>query len=312
MLGYGITRLEIGVQSLRDAVLSRTNRGHTVEDTARAFQVARDAGLKVTAHMMPGLPDATPEGDLEDLRRLFEDEAFRPDMSKMYPTLVVPGTALSRQYDRGLYEPYSLETVVELLSEMKRFVPPWHRIMRIQREIPAKEIAGGVRDGNLRQLVLERAREKGFECRCIRCREVVLREPEDHATGDSLEYSEERYRASGGEEVFGSYELCRSRVIAAFVRMRVPSPGAHRREMKRSAVIRELRVYGRVVQVGKKESRAWQHRGLGASLLRRMEKTASEEFDSEKLLVTSAVGTRNYYRKMGYEREGAYMSRPIS
>ena len=311
MLSYGITRLEIGVQTLRDDVLTRSNRGHTVEDTVRAFKVARDAGLKVTAHMMPGLPGATPETDLEDLRRIFEDEAFRPDMSKMYPTLVVPGTALSRQFDSGLYEPYSLETVVELLSEMKRFVPAWHRIMRIQREIPSDEIEGGVRAGNLRELVLSRAREKNHPCGCIRCREVVLRTPEAMTKEDSLRYNEHRYRASGGDEVFGSYEFARSGVIAAFVRMRAPSAGAHRPEMRRAAVVRELRVYGRTVRVGHRQSLAWQHRGLGADLMQRMEKQAAEEYNAKTLLVTSAVGTRNYYRKLSYERVGPYMGRPL-
>ncbi|MDG6964253.1 MAG: tRNA uridine(34) 5-carboxymethylaminomethyl modification radical SAM/GNAT enzyme Elp3 [Nitrososphaerota archaeon] len=311
MLRHGITRVEIGVQSLRPEVLLRSNRGHTVEDSAKAFQVARDAGLKVTAHMMPGLPGATPEGDLEDLRRIFEDEAFRPDMSKLYPTLVVPGTALAKQFNAGLYKPYPLETVVELLSDMKGFVPPWHRIMRIQREIPAAEIEGGVRDGNLRQLVLQRAREKGITCRCIRCREVLLRDPEALGRDDALAYREVRYNASGGEEVFGSLEFERSGTIAAFVRMRVPSPLAHRGEMKGGAVVRELRVYGVVVGIGKKEDAAWQHRGLGASLLERMEEAASSEFGVRKLLVISAVGTRGYYRRLGYEREGPYMAKGL-
>jgi elongator complex protein 3 len=312
MLSYGITRLEIGVQSLRDQVLSRSNRGHTVEDSARAFQVARDAGLKVTAHMMPGLPGATPDQDLEDLRRLFGDEAFRPDMSKLYPTLVVSGTSLARQFESGLYEPYSTEDVVEILSEMKGFVPSWHRIMRIQREIPAQEIEGGVRDGNLRQLVLERAKEKGWGCRCIRCREVILRGPEALSHLDSLEYRELRYRASGGDEVFGSYEFEHSGLISAFVRLRVPSSAAHRPEMMNAAVIRELRVYGKVVAVGQREEAAWQHRGLGATLMRRMERTAREDFGARRLLVTSAVGTRNYYRKLGYERDGPYMGRDLA
>jgi len=311
MLSFGITRLEIGVQSLRNATLSRSNRGHTVEDTLNAFRVARDAGLKVTAHMMPGLPGATPEEDLEDLRRLFEEEAFRPDMSKLYPTLVVPGTSLSRQFKRGKYQPYSLETVVELLSDMKRFVPVWHRIMRIQREIPANEIEGGVRAGNLRQLVLGRAREKGYNCSCIRCREVLLREPDAMSKEDSLKYREQRYTASDGDEVFGSYEFARSGVISAFVRMRAPSAMAHRPEMRGSAVVRELRVYGRTVRVGYRQSDAWQHRGLGADLMRRMERVAMEDFDAKGLLVTSAVGTRNYYRKLGYERAGPYMGRSL-
>jgi len=311
MLSYGITRLEVGVQSLRDNVLARSNRGHTVEDSIRALQAARDAGLKVTVHMMPGLPGATPDEDLADLRRLFVDEDFRPDMSKLYPTLVVPGTSLARQFEQGLFRPYDLETVVDLLSEMKKFVPPWHRIMRIQREIPAKEIEGGVSNGNLRQLVLQRAKEKGFSCGCIRCREVVLRDPETFGTDDSLEYEELRYSASGGQEVFGSYVFKRSRIIAGFVRMRLPSERAHRPEMRRAAVVRELRVYGKAVEVGRRERAAWQHRGLGASLLARVERTASDEFGAKKLLVTSAVGTRNYYRKLGYERAGPYMAKAL-
>ena len=312
MLSYGITRLEIGVQSLRDRVLAESNRGHTVEDSARAFQVARDAGLKVTAHMMPGLPGASPEGDLEDLARLFEDEAFRPDMSKLYPTLVVPGTALARLFDAGRYEPYGVETVVELLSEMKRHVPPWHRIMRIQREIPADEIRGGVKDGNLRQLVLQRAKEKGFSCRCIRCREVALLTPDDLGKDDTLRYAEQRYAASGGEEVFGSFEFVRSGMIAGFARLRLPSPSAHRKEAAGAAIVRELRVYGRAVGVGESPGSAWQHRGLGASLMAKMERAAKDDFGAKALLVTSAVGTREYYRRLGFERLGPYMAKKLA
>ena len=311
MLSYGITRLEIGVQSLRDQLLERSNRGHTSEDSRRAFQVARDAGLKVTAHMMPGLPGATPEEDLEDLRTMFDDESLRPDMSKLYPTLVVPGTSLARQFEAGLYEPYSVEAVVELLSEMKRFVPRWHRIMRIQREIPADEIRGGVQAGNLRQLVLRRAAEKGISCQCIRCREVALRAPGAFDSEDELAYRELRYSASGGVELFGSYESAISGVIAGFVRLRLPSSEAHRPEIGRGAIVRELRVYGRAVGVGRRLGSAWQHRGLGEALMAAAEKTASEEFDANRLLVTSAVGTRGYYRRLGYGREGPYMAKRL-
>jgi len=311
MLSFGITRLEIGVQSLRNATLSRSNRGHTVEDTLNAFRVARDAGLKVAAHMMPGLPGATPEEDLEDLRMLFERDDLRPDMMKLYPTLVIPGTALAKQFEAGLYRPYDLRTVVELLSDMKRFVPRWHRIMRIQREIPAGEISGGVKNGNLRELVLARAEEKGWKCSCIRCREVALSEPSAMAEEDALAYREERYSASGGLEVFGSFEYERSGKIAGFVRLRVPSEGAHRSEMASSAVVRELRVYGRQVELGGRSESAWQHRGLGASLMESAERLSGEEFDAKRVLVTSAVGTRNYYRKLGYERLGPYMAKRL-
>src|SRR5713226_6667217 len=160
--------------------------------------------------MMPGLPGADPRGDLEDLKRLFSDEAFRPDMMKVYPTLVVAGTSLARQFEAGRYTPYDLETTVELLSEMKRFVPRWHRIMRIQREIPSHEILGGVRSGNLRELVLRRVREKGFCCNCIRCREVALMDAEKLSAADDLILQRDEYRASEGEEVFCSYEYRRS------------------------------------------------------------------------------------------------------
>jgi elongator complex protein 3 len=311
MLSYGVTRLEIGVQSLRDRTLALSNRGHTVEDAVNAIRVARDSGLKVGVHMMPGLPGATPEEDLQDLRRLFEDEDFRPDMMKVYPTLVVPGTALSRMADAGLYAPYDLETVVELLSEMKRHVPRWHRIMRIQREIPAHEISGGVKNGNLRELVLRRAREKGFSCRCIRCREVALDSPQSNEIDGEIRYVEESYAASGGTEVFGSYEYSRTGRLVSFVRMRAPSERAHRREMEGSCVVRELRVYGRLVPVGERDESGWQHRGLGSSLMSRMEKLARERFGAKRLLVTSAVGTRQYYRRLGYERVGPYMGRSL-
>jgi elongator complex protein 3 len=311
MLSYGVTRLEIGVQSLRNSTLKFSNRGHTVEDTKAAFQVARDAGLKVTAHMMPGLPGASPEEDLADMRRLFEDESFRPDMMKVYPTLVVPGTALEKQFHSGLYEPYDVDTVVELLSEVKRFVPRWHRIMRIQREIPAHEITAGVRNGNLREFVLARAGQKGFSCQCIRCREVALSDPSDMDVEDELTMSRETYQASGGTEVFCSYDYRRNGKIAGFARMRVPSGAAHREEMRDSAVIRELRVYGRLVGIGEWKANAWQHRGLGMSLLGEMEKQAREDFGFSRMLVTSAVGTRNYYRRLGYERSGPYMAKRL-
>jgi len=311
MLSYGVTRLEIGVQSLHDGPLRASNRGHTVQDSAEAFQVARDAGLKICAHMMPGLPESNPRLDLEDMERLFEDESFRPDMSKLYPTLVVRDTALAKMTEAGLYRPYSLEQVVDLLAEMKRHVPRWHRIMRIMREIPEEDIVAGGKAGNLRELVLGRVRELGFSCGCIRCREVALDSPPEGSDSEP-ELIAQEYGASGGVEVFASFEYPASAKIAGFVRMRSPSPLAHRKEMEGACVVRELKVYGRVVSVGRRNRDAWQHRGLGSALLGEMEKVARERFGATRLLVTSAVGTRNYYRRFGYERLGPYMSKPLA
>ena len=311
LLSYGVTKVEIGVQALRDEILKLSNRGHSVEDTLDAFQAARDAGLKVAAHMMPGLPGSNPDDDLADLLRLFTDESLRPDMMKLYPTTVVRGTALAKMCDAGLYQPFDLETVVSLIAEMKRHVPPWHRIMRIQREIPENDITAGNKAGNLRELVLARVKENGHACGCIRCREVAMDSPSDSEEADDhLVLRQERYTASGGTEVFGTYEYERTGKLAGFVRMRAPSPEAHRVELKGQAcIVRELKVYGRVVSVGSRDKEAFQHRGLGRSLLEAMEKEAREEFDARTLLVMSAVGTRNYYRKFGYERSGPYMAR---
>ena len=311
LLSYGVTKVEIGVQSLRDEILKRSNRGHTVEDTLDAFQAARDAGLKVAAHMMPGLPGSDPEADLADLLRLFQDEALRPDMMKLYPTVVVEGTALAMMCEAGLYEPYDLETVVDLIAEMKRHVPRWHRIMRIQREIPENDVVAGSKAGNLRELVLRRVKERGFSCGCIRCREVALDLPSD-LLGDELALRSESYPASGGTEVFSWYEFAGAGKLAGFVRMRAPSDEAHRPEMRGACVVRELKVYGRVVPVGARSETGFQHRGLGSSLLGEMEREARERFDARTLLVTSAVGTRDYYRRFGYERVGPYMGKRLA
>jgi len=310
MLSYGVTRLEIGVQSLHDGPLKASNRGHTVQDSIDAFQVARDAGLKICAHMMPGLPESNPAFDLEDMRRLFDDESFRPDMMKLYPTLVVRDTALAKWTEAGLYRPYGLEEVVALLAEMKRYVPRWHRIMRIMREIPEKDIRGGADAGNLRELVLRRVKELGYVCNCIRCREVAMETPLDGGPSEP-ELVTEDYTASGGVEVFASFEYPETKKIAGFIRMRSPSGSAHRKEMEGSCVVRELKVYGRVVSVGNKNADAWQHRGMGTALLAEMERVARDRFGARRLLVTSAVGTRNYYRKFGYEPLGPYMSKPL-
>jgi elongator complex protein 3 len=311
MLRYGVTRVEIGIQSLNDDVLRFCNRGHSVQDTVKAIQVARDSGMKICVHMMPGLPKSNPEQDLSDLRRLFSDESFMPDMMKIYPTLVVEGTALERMFRRGIYRPYDEETVIEILSEMKKYVPRWHRIMRIQREIPSYEIEGGVKKGNLRELVLLRLKEKGYSCNCIRCREISLKTPESIFSDDELEFRKQKYIASGGTEVFVSAEFKKSDFIAAFGRLRYPSEKVHRTEIKNSCIVRELRVYGRVVAIGRRNNSAWQHRGLGSSIMKEMEKIAREDFDVKKVVVISAVGTRNYYRRLGYERDGPYMSKTI-
>ena len=307
MLELGVTRVEIGVQSLRDNVYKLVNRGHTLEDVINAFRIARDAGYKIVAHMMPGLPGSSPEKDIEDFRRLFEDDAFKPDMLKIYPTLVLEHTGLHKKHQSGKYHAYSDDDLVNVILEAKKMVPEWLRIMRVQREIESKDIVAGPKSGNLRQIVLQKLKEHGHECRCIRCRETGLqrRYPPEH----DVILKRTDYSASRGEEVFLSYESKDGNTILGFLRLRRLSR-PHRAELAGSAIVRELHVYGQAVSVGSKEvDDSYQHRGYGAKLLKEAEQIAKDELGVEKIAVIAAVGTRQYYRKLGYRQEGPYVSK---
>ncbi|MDA4130087.1 MAG: tRNA uridine(34) 5-carboxymethylaminomethyl modification radical SAM/GNAT enzyme Elp3 [Thaumarchaeota archaeon] len=313
LLSYGTTRVEIGVQSLQEKVLKVVNRGHTLADTVKSIRVSKDSSLKVVAHMMPGLPGSDPDRDREDLLTLFDSEDYRPDMLKIYPTLVVEGTALYQQYKLGRYKPYDLDQLKDLLCTFKSKVPPWVRIMRIQREIPKEEIAVGTKAGNLRQIILEEMAARNLECHCIRCREIGHRKG-GGATTPVLKRID--YGASMGQEIFLSYEEEGTGTLHGFLRLRIPSGLEHRTEIREtsSALVRELHVYGPVVPIGEHSATPVQsqHRGLGTSLLMEAERIALEEFSRSKMIVISAVGTKEYYRKRGYRNDGPFVSKPLT
>lgn len=315
MLRMGVTRVELGVQNLYDDIYRLVDRGHTVEDVARAFQVTRDAGLKIVAHMMPGLPASSLERDLEGFGALFNDPRFKPDMLKIYPCLVLRGTKLHESWRRGEYSPLSNEAAAELVAEIKRITPPWVRIMRVQRDIPANLIEAGVTAGNLRELARKKLKELGAKCRCIRCREVGHRFLADHVLPDPDEVRilETHYEASGGTEVFVSAEDKESDVLIGYLRLRIPSSAAHRPEVKgeRASIVRELRVLGPLVPVGMPPDGRWQHRGYGEALLLQGETISMEAYDCREILVTSALGTKRYYMRRGYRHDGPYVSKRL-
>lgn len=314
MLELGVTRVEIGVQSLRDDVYRLVNRGHTLADVQDAFRIARDSGYKIVAHMMPGLPGSSPEKDTEDFERLFADESFRPDMLKVYPTLVLENTGLRRLHETGRYAAYSDNDLVDLLVQVKKMVPPYVRIMRVQREIESADIVAGPRSGNLRQLVLARLKEQGFRCRCIRCREAGLQKK--YPAADEVELKRIDYTASAGQEVFLSFETKDVHpTILGFLRLRrIARP--HREELAGAAVVRELHVYGQAIGVGSaSDAESMQHRGYGMKLMQEAERIVREEMRGVwKLAVISAVGTREYYKKqlVGYRQDGPYVSKVLS
>jgi elongator complex protein 3 len=305
LLDNGVTRVEIGVECLRDDVLNAVGRAHGVEEVALATREARDRGLKVCYHLMLGLPGMDPTRDLEDFRRLFDDPAFRPDMLKIYPTLVLPGTGLYDDWKAGRYAPYDLDTASNLLAREKELLPPWVRIQRVQRDIPSRLIAAGVRQSNIRERAVALLEGQGKRCRCLRCREPGRRASPSH---DQFVPCELRYGAAGGTELFLSFEAPESDTVVGFLRLRFPSDRTD--GGLRYPVIRELKVLGNSVSVGLAGERAneYQHRGFGRALVLRAE-AATREAGFDRLHVLSAVGTRSYYRRLGFFADGPHMTK---
>ncbi|XP_059368497.1 elongator complex protein 3 [Carassius carassius] len=308
MLAYGCTRLEIGVQSVYEDVARDTNRGHTVRAVCESFHLSKDAGFKVVAHMMPDLPNVGMERDVEQFLEFFENPAFRPDGLKLYPTLVIRGTGLYELWKTGRYKSYSPSALVDLVARILALVPPWTRVYRVQRDIPMPLVSSGVEHGNLRELALARMKDMGTECRDVRTREVGIQEIHHKVRPYQVELIRRDYVANGGWETFLSYEDPEQDILIGLLRLRRCSPQSFRPELKGGvSIVRELHVYGSVVPVSSRDPSKFQHQGFGMMLMEEAERIARDEHGSSKLAVISGVGTRNYYRKMGYELEGPYM-----
>ncbi|MFT4303437.1 MAG: tRNA uridine(34) 5-carboxymethylaminomethyl modification radical SAM/GNAT enzyme Elp3 [Candidatus Woesearchaeota archaeon] len=302
-LNLGATRIELGIQTIYDDVLKATNRGHTIEDTKKSIAELRDLGFKLNFHIMPGLPDVdgkviSKEKDIESIKTIFQDDAFKPDMAKIYPCMVMPGTKLEEDYKKGIFEPLSAEEAGDIIVEGFKYIPEWCRVMRIQRDIPTYVIVDGVERTNLRQYVNETAKKRGIEFRDIRAREV----------GNLIIKSEPKiivreYNASNGKEYFISMEA--DDKILGFVRLRIPPRSLHPVITLKSALIRELHVYGSAVSIGKNDDKV-QHKGLGKLLMQKAEELAKEN-NKNKMVIISGVGVRGYYKKLGYSLEKPYM-----
>jgi elongator complex protein 3 len=305
MLDFGTTRVELGVQTLDDEVYRLVKRGHTVSDVVEATGRLKDAGLKVHYHWMPGLPGMIPEKDLELAERLFDDDRFRPDGLKLYPTMVVGGTELEEWWRQGRYQPYPDDTMVGLILDIKKKVPSYVRISRVLRDIPAKFIVAGLKD-SLRESVQERLAEEKNGCRCVRCREYGRRLRQGCKIGEP-QLKRYDYQASGGREIFLSFEDSEE-TLFGLLRLRIQdSPPFRLKEMGKVVLVRELHIYGPEVSLGERLEAAAQHRGLGRELLKEAERIAGEEFGTSSVAVLSGVGAREYYAGQGYHRQNGYM-----
>ncbi|XP_049849701.1 elongator complex protein 3-like [Schistocerca gregaria] len=310
MLSYGCTRLEIGVQSVYEDVARDTNRGHTVMAVKECFHRSKDAGFKVVAHMMPDLPNVDYERDFASFKEFFENPDFRSDGLKIYPTLVIHGTGLYELWKSGKYQNYHPDELVSLLAKILSIVPPWTRIYRIQRDIPMPLVTSGVEYGNLRELVLSKMQELGTKCRDVRTREVGIQYLHHQVKPEQLELVRRDYVANGGWETFLSYEDPVQDILVGLLRLRKCSNLTFRPELTGAvSVVRELHVYGSVVPVYTRDPKKFQHQGLGMLLMEEAERISKNEHLSSKIAVISGVGTRHYYRKLGYTLDGPYMSK---
>ena len=324
MLRLGATKVEVGVQTTHEPINREMNRGHGTEASVSASRRLRDAGLKVGYHMMPGQPGMDREMCLEDFRRLFAEPEWRPDYLKIYPTLVVEGTRVYDMWRSDDFEPMASDEAADLIAEVLDLLPPWVRLQRVQRDIPANLISGGVQKSNLRELAEERAHERGIESRDIRAREVGLND----ADADPERFAErvQEYVAGGGVEQFLSVVDPTEDLLVGFCRLRYPSyshaaPDAPesagrteppRRELEDAALVRELHVYGTEAGIGEDAAAdGWQHQGIGRRLMARAEERARRA-GFGKLAVTSGIGVRQYYReKLGYRQDGPYVTKRL-
>ncbi|OPY34511.1 MAG: coproporphyrinogen III oxidase [Methanomassiliicoccales archaeon PtaU1.Bin124] len=300
VLRLGATRVEFGVQILDDDILRSVNRGHGVQAVIDATKVAKDRGLKVCYHLMPGLPGVNAEKDIASFRMMFSDERFMPDMLKIYPTLVVGGTPLHNDWVEGRYSPYTTAEATKVVADMKAMTPTFARIQRIQRDIPVQLIQAGVDKSHLRELARDELASTGRSCHCIRCREVGLKGIKTFLP-EEVAWNRTSYRASGGWEHFISADLPACDGLVGYVRLRLG-------DRTRTARVRELKVFGQMARLGLDGK--VQHRGFGKELLARAEAFAREA-GYEEIAVTSGVGVRGYYAGLGYRREGTYMVKTL-
>jgi elongator complex protein 3 len=290
----GATKVQIGIQSLSDEVLALNRRGHDVRSTRRAVQLLRRAGFKIQTHWMPNLYGSSPEKDIEDFGRMFSDPDFRPDELKIYPCSLIGSAELMVHYEAGRWKPYTREELTEVLTECLKRVASYCRVSRVIRDIPGEDILVGNKVTNFRNVAEAELEKKNWRCRDIRSREI--RDGRIRING--LHLDEVPYDTSVGKEIFLEFVTGDDRLVG-FLRLCLPASNPFIEELNESALIREVHVYGAAVNIGKRGERQSQHLGLGTRLIRQASELAGRA-GYRNLAVISSVGTREYYRRLGF------------
>ncbi|GIL11409.1 MAG: hypothetical protein BroJett038_01290 [Chloroflexota bacterium] len=301
----GCTKVQIGFQSLNDTVLRLNKRGHTVAATRRAVKLLRQAGFKIHAHWMPNLYGSSPEADVEDYRRMFDDPDFRPDELKVYPCSLIESAELMQRYEDGSWRPYTHDELLDVLAACFRLTPEYCRLTRVVRDIPSTDIVAGNQMTNFRQVVENELAKNGQRSPDIRAREVRFRKVESA----DLHLDELAYDTSSGGEIFLQF-ITDERDIAGFLRLSLPTEPPITAELAGAAIIREVHVYGQSLEIGESVPGRAQHLGLGRQLIERAAEIARER-GYQRLAVISAIGTREYYRKRGFADGELYQARTL-
>lgn len=302
----GVTKVQLGAQSFEPRILELNKRGHTPEETRQAVQLLRAAGFKIVLHWMPNLLGATLESDRADFTKLWE--GYCPDELKVYPTQLLENAELYLHWQRGEYQPYTSEELVELLADLKADIPEYCRINRVIRDIPSNNVVEGNRRTSLRMDVHERMQARGQRCRCIRCREVRG----SRVQADQLELRDVAYSAGSAQEHFLTFVTPEDK-LAGFLRLSLPGPGSPATgltDLDGAALVREVHVYGQSLEMGAEQQGAAQHAGLGTRLLAAAEEQARAA-GFRRMAVIAAVGTRDYYAGRGYRLGETYMVKDL-
>lgn len=301
----GVTKVQLGVQAFDEKILQTINRGHSLDEVAEATRLCRNAGLKICYHFMPNLPGTNPEKDAVMAKIMFSDPRFGPDYLKVYPAMTIKGTEMYEMWKRGEYQPYEEEKLIGVLKEIKAETPVWCRIDRLIRDISKKWVSAGKARTNLRQILQQELVKEGKKCKCIRCREV-----RGGVYDTKVELLVNERESLGGKELFLSYE--NESNLFAMLRLRLPEKAEKMlfEELKGAAIIREVHAYGQVAQIDTRDGIKTQHRGLGKRLMIKAEEIAKIR-GYKRMAVISAIGTREYYKKLGYSLEGTYMVKDL-
>ena len=302
----GVTKVQMGVQSMDDRILELNQRGHTAAEARRATALLRAAGFKIVLHWMPNLLGATPDSDRTDFPRLWD--GLCPDEIKIYPTQLLETAPLFEYWQRGEFHPYTTQELVDLVADVKPSIPRYCRVNRVIRDIPSQHVISGNKRSSLRQDVLAEMAQRRTHCECIRCREVRG----EKVLASDLRLDDLVYQPDGAEEHFLSFVTPEDK-ITGFLRLSLPgpdSPATGLSDLNGAAIIREVHVYGQSLAVGVEQNGAAQHAGLGTRLLVEADRIAKSK-GYRRMAVIAAVGTRKYYLERGFERGELYLVKNI-